>query len=133
MIKIIIPGRAVPYVRTTQKQKYTSKSYARYRDYKQLVQIYARKQFKGSYDGSRVSIGVNVYLHGQGMFNMGGEGDIDNYIKVALDSLNGVLYKDDRQVMKITDSEKMPCDEDSERMEITIESMEDEDENTSSM
>jgi len=38
-IKFRIPGVPVPYVRTTQKAKYVSKQYQRYKKYSQIVRI----------------------------------------------------------------------------------------------
>lgn len=32
--------------------------------------------------------------------------DIDNYLKAIFDSLNGILYEDDRQIVRIKNSEK---------------------------
>jgi Holliday junction resolvase RusA-like endonuclease len=32
--------------------------------------------------------------------------DIDNYIKAIFDALNGILYEDDRQIVRIKNSEK---------------------------
>lgn len=38
-LELKIPGRPVPYVRTTQKQKYVSKQWKRYETYKAVVQL----------------------------------------------------------------------------------------------
>jgi len=38
-IKFVVPGKPVPYVRTTQKQKYYDKQWARYSAYCLIVQI----------------------------------------------------------------------------------------------
>ena len=97
---IIIPGRPVPYVRTTQKAKFVSKSYARYRDYKEYSQIYLRKQFKRPPIECYVRVDVNIYLNGK-TSPMGRDGDIDNYCKGALDAANKILFKDDRQVIEL--------------------------------
>lgn len=37
-IKFIIDGAPVPYVRTTQKQKFFDKQYKRYKQYKEVIQ-----------------------------------------------------------------------------------------------
>ena len=51
---------------------------------------------------------------------MGMDGDVDNYIKTAMDSLNGIAYDDDRQVVRAI-GEKKPCKHASEqRMEIKL-------------
>lgn len=41
-----------------------------------------------------VSITVDVHTPG-------GRGDLDNYVKLVLDALNGVAWKDDRSVVEI--------------------------------
>lgn len=35
-------------------------------------------------------------------------GDVDNYLKTVMDALNGVVYKDDRQVVHV-DASKLYC------------------------
>ena len=117
---ITIPGRPVPYVRTTQKAKFASKSYARYRDYKQFIQIHAKNQFKQPVIEGYVKISINVYLNGKSV-PMGNDGDIDNYIKSILDSLNKIIFKDDRQVIEVH-ARKMPSK--NERVEIEFEEIE---------
>ena len=42
-IEFIVPGVPVPYVRTTQKQKYISRQYKRYQGYKSWVQMHYMK------------------------------------------------------------------------------------------
>jgi Holliday junction resolvase RusA-like endonuclease len=46
-----------------------------------------------------------------------GKPDIDNYLKIILDSLNGIVYKDDAQVCKCTVSKRY---DDYPRVEILI-------------
>ena len=98
---ITIPGRPVPYVRTTQKAKYTQKSYLRYKNYKQFVQMQVRNQYKGAVLKGSIDIGINVFLTGK-TTPMGNDGDLDNYIKGILDSLNKFVFLDDRQVVRIS-------------------------------
>jgi Holliday junction resolvase RusA-like endonuclease len=101
MIKILIPGRPVPYVRTTQKAKHLQKSYLRYASYKGFVQTHVKNQYKGPVLEEPIYISINVFLKGK-TTPMGNDGDIDNYIKGILDSLNKVAFKDDRQVVNIS-------------------------------
>lgn len=122
MIKLIIPGRPVPYVRMTQRGKYVKENAKRYLAYKDTIKYIAIGQIKGEIETENVKVIVRVYLHGK-KAPMGNDGDIDNYIKSALDSLNGIAYKDDRQVIKVY-GEKQPCKANEERMEIEIERVE---------
>jgi len=119
MIKILVPGRPVPYVRTTQKAKYTQKSYHRYADYKKFVQIHAMNQYKGPLIEGYCKVSINVYLTGKTV-PMGNDGDLDNYVKGILDSLNKIIFKDDRQVVSII-ANKRP--DTNERVEIQIEEL----------
>ena len=99
-MKITIKGRPVPYVRTTQKAKYVSKSYKRYYDYKLYVQTILKSAYKSPPLEDYIHVTVNVFLCGK-TAPMGRDGDIDNYIKSILDSANKILFKDDRQVISI--------------------------------
>jgi Holliday junction resolvase RusA-like endonuclease len=123
VLHVIIKGRPIPFVRTTQKQKFVDERYKRYQVYKQLVQISTRNQFKGSFGDSKLVVSINVYLSGSGVFKMGADGDIDNYIKSILDSLNKLVFNDDRQVMKVI-GEKIVCDKGLDRVEIWIDRLE---------
>jgi len=116
MIKILIPGRPVPYVRTTQKAKHFQKSYLRYASYKGFVQTHTRKQYKGPVLEEPIHISINVFLKGKST-PMGNDGDIDNYVKGILDSLNKLVFKDDRQVVNVSATKS--SDED-ERVEIIL-------------
>ena len=49
--------------------------------------------FKNPYDGP-VKLQVKVYLTAPG-------GDLDNYIKSIQDGLNGIAWRDDRQVTRL--------------------------------
>ena len=55
---------------------------------------------------------------------MGLDGDVDNYLKSALDGCNKVVWVDDRQVIRAT-VEKISCQHaKEERMEIEVWEME---------
>lgn len=119
---ISIPGRPVPYVRMTQRGKFVKKNAQRYLTYKDII-AWEYKGNQGPKLNGDVEIDVIVYLYGK-TTPMGMDGDIDNYIKAAMDSLNEIAYKDDRQVVKAT-GEKKPCEtEQEQRMEIIIREVE---------
>lgn len=117
-IGLIIEGRPVPYVRMTQRGKYVKKNAQRYLDYKNTIAWMYKGNRLPKLDG-KLEINVIVYLHGK-TTPMGMDGDVDNYIKTAMDSLNGIAYDDDRQVVRAI-GEKKPCKHASEqRMEIKL-------------
>jgi crossover junction endodeoxyribonuclease RusA len=68
----------------------------------------------------RSRVGVKVYLHGS-TTTFGMDGDIDNYLKSALDGLNGIAYEDDRQITSVWAEKLRAEDKDGERMEIYLE------------
>jgi len=120
--KIVVPGRPIPYVRMTQRGKYVKKNAQRYMDYKSTV-AWSYKAKKGPKLNGNIEIGVTVYLHGK-TTPMGMDGDVDNYIKTAMDSLNKIAYDDDRQVVRAI-GEKKPCkSQKEERMEIKLREVE---------
>lgn len=113
---ITIPGRPIPAVRMTQKSKWSDAS-KRYLGYKANIGYIALQQYKVPTD-KPVSIKVMVYLYGK-TTPMGNDGDVDNYLKSALDGLNKIAFVDDRQVTSASVVKK-PCWEDEQRMEIYI-------------
>lgn len=116
--KVVIPGRPTPYVRMTQRGKYVKKRAQRYLSYKDTVG-WAYKANRGPKMNGDIEIHVTVYLYGK-TTPMGMDGDVDNYIKTAMDSLNKIAYDDDRQVVRAV-GEKKPCRHpDEQRMEIKI-------------
>lgn len=108
-----VPGRAVPAVRMTQRSKFTKQS-KRYLAYKNQVAWIARSKYKKKPVSSDVKVEVDIYLMG------GVQGDIDNYFKAITDSLNEIIYKDDRQVKEMK-ARKIDCkSKDEERVEVTV-------------
>lgn len=108
-----VPGRAVPAVRMTQRSKFTKQS-KRYLAYKNQVAWMARSKYKKKPVSSDVKVEVDIYLMG------GVQGDIDNYFKAITDSLNEIIYKDDRQVKEMK-ARKIDCKrKDEERVEVTV-------------
>ncbi len=108
-----VPGRAVPAVRMTQRSKY-SKGAKRYLHYKKTVGWVARSNYNQIPVKCDVGVNLNVYLKG------GNQGDIDNYFKSVTDSLNKIIYVDDRQVKEMI-ARKIECEnKKEERIEVVI-------------
>ena len=94
-IRIIIPGRAVPKARPRLGRGgrvYTPK---KIREYEELVGWYAKQYIPEPLEGD-IELHVKVYVKNN-VFP-----DIDNIAKSIMDGLNGVAYKDDRQVACLT-------------------------------
>lgn len=115
---IIIPGRPIPYKRMTQRGKHVKASAQKYLAYKNRVGWIAKGQ--GIRVEKRARIGVKVYLYGS-TTKFGMDGDIDNYLKAALDGLNGIAFEDDREITSVWAEKLRAEDKDSERMEIYLE------------
>ena len=113
MIEFTVPGRAVRAVRMTQRSKYTRRA-QRYLKYKTLVGRTARQHFKRLPTEKSVAVEIKVYLH------RGVQGDVDNYFKSIADSLNKIVYKDDRQIKTIKASKIECISEDDERVEVKV-------------
>lgn len=90
MVTFTVPGRPVlkqrPRVGKNGKIYTPKKS----RDYEEQVAWAARPVFKEPYLGP-VGLQIQVYLSRPG-------GDLDNYVKTIQDGLNGIAWRDDRQV-----------------------------------
>lgn len=116
-MRIVIPGRPVPAVRMTGRGKFVKPNAQRYLNYKIEIGLMARTQIKTPSE-NKLIVAVTVYLWGK-KTPMGMDGDIDNYLKSALDGLNKIAWLDDRQVVEATVG-KIPCEKNDERMEITL-------------
>lgn len=103
MIEFVIPGKAVPAVRMTQKSMYVNKYAKRYLNYKKQVAWIAKQHMQGQPIEGNVGVRITHYVHGN-------RADIDNLFKSVTDSLNKIVYKDDRQVKKM-ESRIVPCKE----------------------
>jgi crossover junction endodeoxyribonuclease RusA len=82
------------------------------RDFEEWVGISARVRFKEPIQGD-VAVRLRFYLHGKK------RGDIDNYWKAVSDGMNGIVFKDDRQVVKV-DAEIVSCPSGEERTEVWV-------------
>ena len=119
---ITIPGRPTPAVRMTNRGKYVKPAAIRYLAYKEHIGWMALTQTRKPII-KPVIVNVKVFLYGV-TSPMGLDGDVDNYLKSALDGCNKVVWVDDRQVRKAT-VEKISCQyAKEERMEIEIWEME---------
>src|SRR5690625_2757815 len=108
-----IPGRAIPAVRMTQRSKYTRQA-KRYLAYKNQIAWIARSNYRQKPVSSDVGISLDIYLKG------GNQGDINNYFKSISDSLNKIIYIDDRQVKEMH-ARKLDCEcESEERVEVVV-------------
>lgn len=111
-VEFTVPGRAIPAVRMTQRSKFTPRA-QRYLAYKNQVGWIARQHMKGKPTDNPVAVEIKVYLH------RGHQGDVDNYFKSIADSLNKIVYEDDRQIKQIKAS-KIECEKDNERVEVRV-------------
>ena len=90
-------GRPVPAARMTRRQVQTrniTDQAKRYLAYKEAVGWAAKAAGIKLIEGN-VKVEILLFLHGNN------EGDIDNYAKAILDGLNGIAYKDDKQVSEL--------------------------------
>lgn len=117
MIEFTVPGRAVPAVRMTQRSKFTKRA-KRYLAYKGQVGWIARQHYRGRPTDKPVKLSIALYLSG------GNQGDIDNYYKTIADSLNKIIYEDDRQI-KIMEAKKVECEKNKERVEVKVHELDD--------
>ena len=117
-----IPGRPIPAVRMTGRGKYVKKNAQRYLGYKELIGYITASKFKAPMTG-HVDIRVIVYLYGKTSI-MGMDGDVDNYLKSAMDGLAGIAYLNDRQVIDGSAKKRPVKHKKDERMVIEIQESE---------
>lgn len=121
---IIVPGRPVPYQRMTQRGKYVKSNAKRYLAYKDQVAWkaleYRNVTCHEPNETDYFQVRANIYLRGVNT-DFGNAGDGDNYLKCAMDSLNGIIYKDDRQVIRGSFNMIPVKKKSQERMEIIVE------------
>lgn len=110
-IRISIPGRQIPKARPRFGRGGKVYTPRKTRQYEELVGWYAKQCIPEPFTGD-IQLHIKVYVRNN-VFP-----DIDNIAKAIMDGLNGVAYKDDKQVMglsvqRIKDGE--------ERVEIELE------------
>lgn len=126
IIKFEVPGRPVPYTRTTKRQKYVDEQYQRYHAYKEAVATYARNymalnKIPKIKKGVPLEFGCKVYLK-KGKK----DGDLSNYVKGLEDALNKVVFADDKWIWRLSDTEKIFIlgPDEQERVEIEVREIE---------
>lgn len=87
-----IPGKCVPAVRMTQRSKFADPQAQKYLEYKDTLGKYALDA-KVKLRLGDVAITIRAY------YNDKRKRDCDNILKSVCDSLNGIAYKDDSQVV----------------------------------
>jgi len=113
VVEFTIPGKPVPAVRMTQKSMHVNKLAKRYLAYKRQVGWIARSHMQGEPTDKPVLVNITFYIHGNR------RGDLDNLFKGATDSLNKIVYKDDKQIRQMK-SRIVICEKGEERTEIQI-------------
>lgn len=111
--RINIPMRAQPAVRMTGRGMHKSKYAQRYLRYKRDVGWLAKSQYKSDPIEGNIAVSIKFFMKGNAL------PDIDNTFKAITDSLNKIVYKDDRQI-KWMQAEIIKCKEEEERSEVEI-------------
>ncbi len=118
MIKFTIPTQgynAVPYKRTTQKQKFIDKSYKRYSQWKSYINTLFRQEF-GIYPRNYFRKNKKYYMDIKIYFKNYAHGDSDNVFKGVADSLFAHPLND----KSIAGSFDFFYDKDNPRIEVEI-------------
>jgi Holliday junction resolvase RusA-like endonuclease len=113
-----VPGRpqAKERPRMSYGRAYTPKKTKEYE-----AKVYANYKAKhGSKPKLTGLLRVEVFIY----FDKNNHGDVDNYIKIALDGLNGAAWNDDKQVREVVGYLVVDKAE-PQRMEVTIRELED--------
>ena len=109
----VVPGRAIPAIRMNHRMK-RSKRNLKYMHYRNQIGWIAKSAYTGKPVESDVRVKIDIYLNG------GRQGDVDNYFKTITDSLNKIVYEDDRQIKEMF-ARKIECDSAKyERVEVTV-------------
>ena len=99
-IKFTITTEPVPFKRamTNGKRRFND---PRYSDFKDYVGAHAKVAMSGRapFDGA-IKITVDVFTKYEPTSLKAG--DVDNHLKAAMDALNGICYRDDRQIVDAT-------------------------------
>lgn len=99
-IAIAVEGRPVAQVRMTRRGQWADPAAQRYLDYRGTVQWAARAAMAGRAPiVGPVGVRVEVFYAHSDLLHMR-RGDADGILKTICDGLNGVCYRDDRQVVE---------------------------------
>lgn len=85
------------------------------KELKELYRLEAQKQYKGKVMPGGCNMEITLF------FNDKRRRDVDNYNKLVLDSLEGIVYEDDKQVQKLTIKKRISVED--PRIEIIINSI----------
>jgi crossover junction endodeoxyribonuclease RusA len=111
MISFVVRGRAVPKQRAKvgKGNVYTPDET---RNYEEYVGWCAKS---GGCERLSGNVGVEMVV-----YRVGKIGDLDNIIKAVCDGMNGICYKDDRQIKKISAEIIVVKREIEERVEVLV-------------
>jgi crossover junction endodeoxyribonuclease RusA len=112
-IQFIVPGRAVPAVRMTQRSLHVNKQAKRYLAYKDEVKWRAELATSQKLKGD-IQVEIQVYLRGKRRM------DIDNIAKSLLDGCNSICYDDDSQVTYLQIQKHRVANIEEQRVELTL-------------
>ena len=106
MIKIDAPLKPVPFKRvmTSGKRRYNPAGYTEFKDelgYFALKAMAGREPFTGA-----IKLSAEFYKNRKGI-TTGQWGDVDNFLKAVMDSLTGICYKDDGQIIQVSAVKKI--------------------------
>ena len=96
-IKFTVTTETVPFKRALANGKRRFND-PRYSDFKDFVGLHAKVAMHGQapFDGA-IRIRVDVFTKYEPTSLKAG--DVDNHLKAAMDALNGICYRDDRQIV----------------------------------
>lgn len=107
-----VPGRAIPAIRMNHRMKRTKRN-LKYMHYRNQISWIAKSEHKKAPVEYDIGVNVNVYLSG------GVQGDVDNYFKAITDSMNKIVYLDDKQIKEMS-ARKVECEKNEERVEVVV-------------
>ena len=121
-IKITADLNVIPFNRPRFKngRGFNSARYSEFKEnlgYKARTAMKGREPIKGAF-----KISIDFYKKSRQEFLNKNFGDLDNFIKSVMDSLNGICYEDDAQCVEFTRCRKFKSDE--PKIIITIEEVE---------
>ena len=111
MITFIVPGRPIPYVRMTRRGKYVTdgkhgERVQAYLNYHAWVAVIAKAAGVPWLEGE---LGIAVYTR---LKTKRGGGDSSNYRKAIEDALQGICFKNDKQITFGVDTVTRGCPQD---------------------
>ena len=111
-LRLVIPGTPIPLGRhrTGKGRTYLP---ARSRAYRTLIQTCWMASGRPSLGGLPFACSMRFY-------GLRANADLDNAIKAIMDSLNGLAFADDRQLVCIAGAHRLPADADGPRCEVDL-------------